>query len=1204
MKAFDGATIALTGPHLIEASAGTGKTYAITTLYLRLILERDLTVEEILVVTFTDAATAELKDRVRKRLREALDEVTRLEQGEDARDAVIAGFLGVGKLAEHRRRLTMALNGFDAAAIFTIHSFCMRMLRDSAFESGLPFDAELVTSQEEILERLVQDFWVDVRYRRSVLEVGFIDDKLKLSDLMRIASMAVENPDLPIIPEVDGVELDAQQLDAHEALYAKLREMWLAEEAEIRGLLEKAVERKILKGNSYRANWLTNWFGNLAQFLAPEQLPKPSLPDQFVKFTSQFIASALNKNKDAPKHAFFDLCETFQESHRGLMSDLTVLSEWLKVALARRVRELMPAEKETLNQLYFQDLLHYLDKALQKVDGPKLAATIRKRFPAAMIDEFQDTDAIQYRIFSLLFQGGKASLFLIGDPKQAIYAFRGADIFTYLKAREETAEQIYTMGVNWRSDPSLIQAVNALFMKHPRPFAFKGIDFPEVTARPNAKDMLTGGLQAAPLQWLFMPRPADEKPNKGWANDLIPGLVATRISDLLHSDVSIDGEPLKPGDIAVLVRKNRQADAIRQCLVRLGIPSVLHGNLSVFETREARELSLVLRAVAEPARTQLVKVALTTELLGVSATGLWDMDRDPLLWEDRVRDFRRWREIWQSRGFIQMFRQLMADTQIQGRLFATAEGERRVTNLLHLSELLQAAAMREHLGPTGVLAWLERQNQEGNLDDPDTEQRLETDALAVQLVTIHKSKGLEYKVVICPYLWEGGSSNRKDPAIIYHTPETGERVLDLRDEHAEADAICQQESFAEDLRLLYVALTRAVHRLEVFWAPVKSCGESALGYLLFGNGDGPGEGSLRNLENDMGKMQHRLRERVAANPKLWSLDMLDLEREGRPYRNPLEVCELSVRQFERRDTQSLRNSSFTGLTRHAHHSHLMPVQDYDSHVQIVRLPFLEAGEQEIALKEFPKGARSGIFFHAILEFMDFQRWQDGHLEMLVEQELRKGGFDASHWLEPISEAIRDVVRTPIDATGFSLSDLPTGDRLNEMAFLYPVGVGPNGSTGVLTPEQLAGIFEAFPDQLPEGYHDRVRNLDFVPLQGFLKGYIDLVYRRAGVYWLVDYKSNWIGDTYSEYVPENLAQNMAESHYILQYHLYALALHRHLRQRIADYDYETHFGGAQYLYIKGMSLAVGDACGTFAERPPFERIAALDALMQGLEAAHD
>ncbi|MCA9710768.1 MAG: UvrD-helicase domain-containing protein, partial [Myxococcales bacterium] len=857
MQPFDPLATPLRGTNLIEASAGTGKTWAISTLLLRLMLEQSLSVDQILVVTFTEAAAAELRDRVRDRLRDALHAYRHDQAPDPLLAQLVARRRAEGHALADRERLTLSLRSFDEAPISTIHGFCNRVLHDSAFESGVAFETELIVDDEPIVQETLRDFWArelygaDPRFVRHLHREGLSPDRL-----MSLAWLALRHVDAPIVPERAEVG-DQPGVSTYVDAYRQAREIWWRDRDQIKALLLGFDQ---LHKARYRKEDMPTWFLAMDAFLRSED-PGPELGSVgFDKFLPDRLAAATSVRHTRagglpPQHPFFDACAALDHARAPLEEDHRTREVELKRRLIKHLRREVPRRKTAAGVQSFDDLLQRLDRALRGRAGRRLAQAVRQRYRAALIDEFQDTDPIQYRIFRTLYGGTRQPLFLIGDPKQAIYGFRGADVFTYLEAARATGDRRFTMDTNWRSDPPLLTAVERLFDVR-RPFLIEDIDFVPVRPRPGAGPSLTRDGQPLPAFELLVQPRAGAQVRSGqiaaeWADRHLPERVAADISRLLDHEgdggATIhdrDGpRPLHAGDIAVLVRKNDQALQVQRQLRQLGIPGVVYGDATVFDTPEADELYRVLGAVAEPTRTSLLRAAITTELLGVSANALEAMaGDDDTAWNRWIDDFRGWHEQWAQRGFVQMFRALLAERGTQQRLLAMLDGERRMTNLLHLAELLHTASTAEHLGPAGLLRWFQQQRRSKSTMVEAVKLRLERDDRAVQLITIHRSKGLEYPVVYCPYLWDGtGLFASEEDNLLFHDPDDGNRLkIDVRRKpkgrkEKDADphiALARREKAAENLRLLYVALTRARHRCVVVWGGFYGSHRSPLGYLL------------------------------------------------------------------------------------------------------------------------------------------------------------------------------------------------------------------------------------------------------------------------------------------------------------------------------------------------------------------------------------
>lgn len=1229
MQIFDPLGTDLRGTNLIEASAGTGKTYAIATLFVRLMLEQGLGAHEILVVTFTDAAAAELRDRIRNRVRATLD-VYRRDSDSDSDPtlhALVERRRAAGHGARDRERLSLSLRAFDEAPISTIHGFCQRVLHDSAFESGVAFDTELLIDDEPVIDQVLRDFWTrelygaDTRFVRHLHGEGITPNRL-----MSLARLALRHPGAPVVPESVAIG-EAPTISAYVEAYRHARALWWKDREEIRSRL---VDFPHLHKARYRREEMPTWFFAMDAFLRGEE-PGPDLGCiGFEKFLPDKLASATSvKHKRAggrpPEHAFFDAIAHLDAARRPLEEDHRTREVELKRRLVAHLRKEVPRRKVALGVQGFDDLLQRVDKALRVRSGRRLVATVRQRYKAALIDEFQDTDPIQYRIFRTLYGNTRQPMFLIGDPKQAIYGFRGADVFTYLRAAKAAGERRFTMDTNWRSDPPLLRAVQRLFDVQ-RPFLIEDIGFVPVKPRPDAKPMLWQGARPLPafelkLQSRDEAQTKSEQITADWAERHIPERIAADISRLLDEGASIRGpdgsRPLSAGDIAVLVRKNDQAIRVQRALRQLGIPGVVYGDATVFQTPEADELYRVLGAVAEPTRSGLLRAAITTELFGVSANTLDAMsDDEDTRWNEWIDDFRDWHEQWVDRGFVQMFRSLISARGTQQRMLAMLDGERRMTNLLHLAELLHTTATAEHFGPAGLLRWFQDQRQGSSGMVEAVKLRLERDDQAVQLITIHRSKGLEYPVVYCPYLWEGtGLFSDEVDNLLFHDPDDDDRLkIDVRRKprgrrERDADpniAAAEREKAAENLRLLYVAVTRARHRCVVVWGGFFRSHRSPLGYAL---GSplldpswpwDPDQIASKLKAQDDEQMEAWIRERGGDE---WAVSWLD-GQPGVAYRPPaVAEVELSARDVQLPIDRTRRTTSFTTMIADRERPTALGSEGRDRDEQsddpLPSLAPAPTTEGTIVLAEFPRGAKAGNFFHDVLEHLDFMAPAQER-RPLVETKLTAYGYDLEQWADPVDEAIADVLRTPLvtDDPSLRLDALPPTARCNELEFILPTAGGEQGDAMALTREQLAGLFSRQDEGLPAGYADLVGRLGFAPLRGFLKGFIDLAFVHQGRWYVVDYKTNFLGDDLGDYDHAALDETMADHHYVLQYHLYTVAVVRHLRRTQPGFDYDQHFGGVLYLFLRGMNAERGASRGVYFHRPPRARIEALSDLLRG------
>ncbi len=1221
---LDPLRIPLRGQHLIEASAGTGKTYTIATLFVRLIVEQGMRADEILVVTFTEAAAAELRDRIRTRLHDTAAVL----RGSATPDPAMAPWFErrASSRDEDLLRVRGALRSFDEAAISTIHGFCHRVLHDAAFETGTAFDTELVANQQPLLDEAVRDFWAkslygaDSRFVTHALRNG-----LKPPDLISLAWVAAANPGVPLIPEPPPpADLDTGALeDAFIAAFAQARALWQAHRSEVRTLLLHP-KVKVLNGNKYKPSSVGRWLDNADAFFHPEHPGEHLTFERLERLTTEALVEGTNKNKTPPSHPFFDACSALQAAGGPLYDELQARALAFKHGLARYIDEVLPRRKQANGVQSFDDLLHRLAEAVgHPRRGKALTQTIRDTYKAALIDEFQDTDPIQFQIFHGIFAGGDGShpLLLIGDPKQAIYGFRGADVFAYLHAGAGIEpSRRHTMTTNWRSDPGLLTAIEHLFAA-PQPFLLDDIDFVPVGPRPGAQDGLRVGGQPLPPFEIKVQALEDGMPTGKQADTIgrafvereLPQRVAADIRNLLASGAEIEGRPIRARDIAVLSRTNKQAQDVQAALRDLDIPGVVYGDSSVYDTTECKELQHVLAAVAEPASTRLLRAALTTEMLGVSGGELEAMADDDESWDRWAQRFRRWNATWLQRGFIHMLRQLIAQMRLGEVLLRLADGERRMTNLLHLTELMHDAANREHLGPSGLLHWLaDQQKGDLKLAAEAVKLRLERDDEAVQLITIHRSKGLEYPVVYCPYLWSPAEPFDSEYANLkFHNPEHDHRLeVDVgpKPDHPKAKQKhpsvrqARVEAFAEGLRLLYVALTRARHRCVVVWGRFERFHHSPLGYLLFGPlcGGDPYTAVPRAIKEWSDEEQWAaLGDRKHPS---WAITRLDATAVPLPSQPAAVPTDLHARAPRSAIDRLYRTTSFTGITVRHGAADLSAGRDVDHLVPAAQPLATQTAPSEprepVRLAAFPRGAHVGNFFHEVLEHAPFAS-DDETLRRYVVAGLRKHGIEGSEHAQLAVDGLRDVLDCPLDEGGIRLRDLPEAHTLAELGFVLPVAsalTDGDSASSALAPSSLRRAFAADPTGLPPGYLDRLGQLSFLPVRGFLRGFIDLIYRDGDRWFVVDYKTNFLGPSPDDYAPERLSDAMSHDHYVLQYHLYTAALCRYLRLRQPGFDYDAHFGGARYLFLRGMDPQRGPARGIYADRPPRARIEALDALL--------
>ncbi len=1220
----------LEGINLIEASAGTGKTWNLSWLYLRLLLERDLQAPDILVVTFTKAATAELRDRIRSRIVEALTGLEQRDRGENPGEP-LAGFfdrlLARGLTPEQLRdRLELARENFDDAAIFTIHGFCQRALADTPFSAGLPFELEAVQDDAERLLQAVRDFW----RRRIADPAGGLSPALarhlrdKKDSPERWAELLRPVVGKPLAwqrwPEglADAPEPDAAAL---EQAFAAARAVWQMTGGEVVATVLGAWAGGTLKKTSYKEDGIQQARAEWDHWLLqgqPTSGRSRARNSKLKLFGAEKLCGSVTKGNNPPEHAFFTAADALLKASDEFDQALDLARLRLLRDLVETVPESLRDEKRRQRVVSFDDMLANLHRALEadaETPGPgaeALAAALRRRFPAALIDEFQDTDPLQFGIFLRIYRDQPGPLFLVGDPKQAIYRFRNADLHTYLKAEGEAGHH-YSLPANQRSVAGLIDGCNALFGSHDRAFLQEGIVFRPVALgdKQQQKDFAVleddSAEARAPLQVWLLPRGAEgQYIHRNAAKSLCARVTAAEIARLLAEGraghIRIRERPLTAGDIAVLVRSHAQGRTMREALAERGIACVELSQASVFATLEAEELARILLAISER-RDNLLRAALATDLLGHDAAVIDGFVRDETRFFRHLERFAGYRDLWAQRGFAFMFRRLLREEGVEARLLGQPRGERRLTDVLHLGELLAQAA-REHAGIDALLRWFQTQRRGAGAEE-NAQLRLESDSDRVQIVTIHKSKGLEYPVVFCPFLWDGFQRPASGPADLLEYHRDGRTVLDFdpaAKDDIEIKALIKAEEAAETLRLIYVALTRAVQRCYLIAGlyerasgrgkpnPDEST-RSLLNWLVAGGGHDPANWLDSTVNRDPQLIEAVWRA-LPARAESGGLAVADLpELPVAPGTSEAETpATCQARMFTRTLVESWNLGSFSAMIRNRPDAGDSADHDADAG-QGGRGPAPASLPDDDGLR-FPAGAEAGSCIHTLFELTDFSRpetTEDAIRRALARHPLppaqRVDGAEAL--AARLRSLLRNVLSTPLprpDAAPLRLSSLGPADGLRELRFTLAGG------------PLAADAVNAF---LRDQGHD-LPQLSFRTIQGYLTGAIDLVFRADGRYYLLDWKSNHLGYAPGDYAPAALAAVMREERYTLQYLIYCLALHRHLHARCPGYDYERDFGGVYYLFVRAVrpDWAEGQdqPPGVFFDRPGPEVIEALDELI--------
>ena len=1099
MEPFDLTGPLSSGTTLLEASAGTGKTYTVGALVTRYVAEGHATLDQMLVITFGRAASQELRERVRQQLVEA-ERALAGAVDVPGDDRLLTWLLAdEAERPVRHQRVRDALAAFDAATIATTHQFCQLVLRSLGVAGDTDAGATLVESLDDLVVEVVDDVYL----RRF------------------------------------GNRADPPPFDRAAALT----------------LARKAT-------------------GDPQATLAPEE------PDEAT------VAGA-------------------------------------RVSFAREVRAEVERRKRRLGVLSYDDLLARLATALEDSDAPA-RDRMRARWRIVLVDEFQDTDPVQWQVLDRAFSGA-ATMVLIGDPKQAIYAFRGGDVVTYLAAARTATTQA-TLATNWRSDGALVERLQVVLRG-------AALGDPEIVVRDvaarHAGSRLEGAPHGAPFRVRRVARDGFRLSKSGLvpvgvAREHIARDCAADIAELLSSGATWDGRPLVAADVAVLVGVRAHGLLVQRALAERGVPAVVAGGGHVLQTPAADDWLALLEAIEQPHRSGRVRAAALTAFFGETTARL-DAGGDELT--DRVADtLRGWGLLLRGRGVAALF-EAGEERGLTARVLRTTEGERTLTDLRHVAQTLHDQAVRERLGPTALLQWLREERL--RVATSERTRRLDSDAAAVQIVTIHASKGLQYPVVHLPFVQHKHLFDVD--AALFHD-ETGRRTLDVSGagpQWAAAEARHRAEEAGEELRELYVALTRAQSQVVTWWAPTPSTRDGGLHRMLFG----------RRPDDAVVPDRQPVRDDAHAADVLGRIEQLggpvvevSVVADAAPPAAPVVRPSFAVREFRRGVDADWRRTSYSGLIRVEEtvavtsEPEAAGLEDEEP-VPPAPVPAPAARGEDVPVSpmaDLPAGAGFGSLVHAVLEHADPEAPDlQAELRERVAEQLRWWPADVT--ADQLAAALVPLHETPLGplVPGHTLGRVPLRDRLRELDFEFPLAGGDVRLRGdEVHLRDLAPLLRAHlaADDALAPYAARLEAapLGDQPLRGYLSGSIDVVLRtptgddEGDRYVVVDYKTNLLGEpgtalTAADYAPPRLAEAMLHSHYPLQALLYTVVLHRYLRWRLPAYDPERHLGGVLYLYVRGMCgadtpLTDGHPAGVFAWRAPVSLVEAMSDLLDGPAAA--
>ncbi|RAI97850.1 DNA helicase/exodeoxyribonuclease V beta subunit [Chitinophaga skermanii] len=1131
-KHFDALTVPLEDSNLIEASAGTGKTYSIAILVLRLVLEKRVPVKEILMVTFTKAAVAELKDRIRLFIRKAYkvsfgneiddDNITTLVlQAVDAADPLTVNHL-----------LRDAVLLLDEISVLTIHSFCQQVLNEYAFETDQLFGAEMVPDTSPIVEKELNKFW---RRQVTTLHPALLQSLWSEGMRSRMQNVLQEH--------MSGKKYLGYDDTADYGISSFRQDDWMTQHAQLCEHKEVALNALYDYINKNQPSIATAAKKNAHAKKAFE----PLLHD-----AAAFVAMLKEKKNGSKPPAyihelFCDIVELI-DKQEGIESEITKhldnIHHWLTCFAISKVGKGVQGYMARNNMLGYDDLIVNLHKALVHRDNPKLVEKLQEKYKAVFIDEFQDTDRQQYEIFNTAF-GSNTILFYIGDPKQSIYAWRKADIYTYFEARN-SVQHLYDMNHNFRSSTTMIQAMNIFFRPTPGfdTFCFKNevdsIDYIDVESpAENRKGLLYYDQQPEIPITIF------ESKTKSEIATGVVAQVAQLLVDTKFKIVKSNGttSAITPEDIGILVRTGKEGLEVKHELAKQGIPAVLIDEVKVLNTAEAIEVYYLLEAIESPERSTINR-SLLSPLTGFSVDDMLHLDDEVVL-----SCFTKYRELFDKDGVYTALMAFFADFNVRTSLLKNRaeNGERILTNLLQLTEIVHQVQSRRNLSLRDLISWLKRGIDGMAIPGDEYTQRMESDEAAVKIVTIHKSKGLEYNIVLAPYL--DFTERERDDFVSFRDPETGEyySAEQGRQSDAQKQAYREQQE-QENRRLVYVAITRAVYKCYIY----SNLRASKSTLKVFVN-------ELKGMFIDAAL--------ISIQSQLPTMPTVPYKEQALPSSGPRNTKQV----FFQLEEEHWRKMSYTMLSAKA---------------ELKSLPYGEAIDDaydQFIFNTLKRGAKTGNLLHFIFEnisFSDDSKWEYW-LKTALDRYLP--GQDEVY-MPMLQQLVQHVVRVPLQVDGntFQLSAVGKEKRMTEFEFDFPVSLFQPHALQQLSSDDVNIHVRRFSD-----YNQQ-------EIEGIMNGKVDLFFEHQGKFFVLDWKSNYLGNQLESYNAAALLAEMNNNNYHLQYLIYTVAVKKYLSTRLPNFDYDKHFGGIVYLFLRGVRQ--DSTTGIFTVKPGRKQIEELEALL--------
>ncbi len=1239
-KTFDVLTLPLEGRHLIEASAGTGKTFTITRLFLRLIIE-GRHISQIVVVSFTNAAVSELRERIRKTLTNTLAYLRNQEENIEADISKILEYYP--KKNNTLAKLEIALKQFDSIHVYTIHAFCKHLLEEQPFTSGVlaiketsPNDYHIAretildywrkyiqNSPKEFLEYLIQiDFTAEDWVSFFTASSHYSDWNLSLKKKKQQNGKAHTIINHAVIQQEEKVL--KEQIKRCQKAFSDLQKKWSQEKNTI---TSHFTEHK--KVNRLQKGTLASLLASLEKYFQKEafSLFDKEFRDLITRFYKKETSVALSDGSSSY------LWEDYRKSYNKLLILLREHLLFLFFGLKKEYKESIYKKKGKLGLLSYNDLIYKVHQNICSLSTENaMLERIRKKYRIAMIDEFQDTDTLQIEIFDKIFDKAGWGLFAIGDPKQSIYSFRGGDIGNYQKWKMKT-NSLFSLSKNYRSTPRLMEGIQAIYTNHTSsPFHDLNLEYFPVKAaikqeenhlkwKWEAQKKIAKKTEEIPLQFILSDASSDKASGDN-INDEKRKYVAERITEEIShlmelakkNELCHKNQPLCVSDICVLVAKNKQGLLIQEALQKKNIPSTLSMEESVFFSKEALDLLTIFQVILNERRAFGIKMAISTELWGYTVQDIQDLFLSESEKNNVFKRLHNYKKNWEKKGFMSMFRDWFYGEGLYSDLLRRKSGERSLTNILHIAELIHINDERQ---PQKNIEFLQNEIHKAQLNprgDEITRLRTESNRDAVQILTIHASKGLEFPIVFCPYLWDFKAKTKPKETFHYYDKEKGQHILTphflqkvleypllLSKEIVQSKFVFQKKEitslsdlkevhkikvFCEQLRLIYVGITRASERLYIYWEKNKE--KSPASYLFSG-----GKEDKKTLEEQIQDIATICPEGIFVRPEKGRDTKKEITHKAEglsnyPNRSQEQPSSLEVNTYQAQPPSLKRKLySFTSLTRFQREWELSNTYNKYNQMPSYSLDTRQKEQDQVKIKNtskniftFPKGSQAGLFFHEFLEKMNFKknhsentRDQNFTIKKKIKILLAKYNFDVN-WQNCIKQHLQLLLKIQLlPEKKFCIGNICSKKCLPELEFSFDLN--------------FKNKYTSVQKKTSSSFLERMQTLfwrgdTFLFAEQYLHGFIDLVFEHDGKFYIIDWKSNHLGSDFENYNHQNLKVNIEKSFYDLQYYIYTDALSRYLSWRVPNYDYEKHFGGVFYIYLRGIHLSKNT--GIYFDRP--------------------